>query len=73
MPRTHRLKRGVSRQLQQRLPPARRRAPCEADGMRVPCFVWFQWQCRSTEELQLCWDSLHRIVYGTKGLCDVRT
>ena len=41
--------------------------------MLVPHFVWFQWQCRSTEELQLCWDSLHRIVYGAKGLCDERT
>jgi len=39
-------------------------------GMLVPRFVWFQWQCRGTEELQLCWDALHRVIYGAKGLCD---
>ena len=42
-------------------------------GKPVPRFVWFMWQCRTTEELQLCWDSLHRIIYGAKGLCDERT
>ena len=41
-------------------------------GMLVPRFVWFLWQCRNTEELQLCWDVLHRLVYGAKGLCDER-
>ena len=39
-------------------------------GLLVPRFVWFMWQCRTAEELQLCWDSLHRIIYGAKGLCD---
>ena len=39
-------------------------------GKAVPRFVWFVWQCRATEELQLCWDALHRIVYGGHGLCD---
>ena len=39
-------------------------------GVAVPRFVWFLWQCRSTEELKLCWDSLHRIIYGAKGMCD---
>ena len=42
-------------------------------GMLVPRFVWFMWQCRTAEELQLCWDSLHRIIYGAKGLCDEQT
>ena len=41
-------------------------------GKAVPRFVWFMWQCRSAEELQLCWDSLHRLIYGAKGLCDAR-
>ena len=25
------------------------------------------------QELQLCWDALHRLVYGAKGLCDENT
>jgi len=38
------------------------------EGWEVPRFVWFLWQCRSYEDLQLCWDSLHRLVYSAKGL-----
>jgi len=40
-----------------------------AKNQKVPPFVWFLWQCRHPEDLQLCWDSLHRIIYGAGGLC----
>ena len=42
-------------------------------GVLVPRFVLFMWQCRTTEELQLCWDSLHRLIFGAKGMCDAQT
>ena len=39
------------------------------DQRPTPRFVWFVWQASTPEDLQLCWDALHRIIAGAKGLC----
>jgi hypothetical protein len=39
-------------------------------GKPIPQAVWFMWQCRHAEDLQLCWDSLHRVIYAGGGLAD---
>lgn len=38
-------------------------------GVLVPPFVWFLWQCRNAEDLSLAWDSLHRLIFQSSGLC----
>ena len=38
------------------------------DGTQVPGFVQFLWQARHPEDLQLCWDSLHRLIFEGGGL-----
>lgn len=37
-------------------------------GTLVPSVVYFIWQARYAEDLLLCWDSLHRIIYEAGGL-----
>lgn len=39
-----------------------------AAGVLVPPFVYFVWQCRNTEELAMCWESIHRIVFSNNGM-----
>ena len=34
---------------------------------RVPPYVWFCWQCRHEEELQLVWDAVHFAIFDGMG------
>lgn len=38
------------------------------DGTQVPQFVHFLWQARFPQDLLLCWDSLHRLIFEAGGL-----
>ena len=31
------------------------------------------WQTRTVEEVELCWDALHRIIYSNHGMSDEET
>merc|ERR1712048_676265 len=42
-------------------------------GIIIPSNVCLLWRLRNAEDLELCWDTLHRLIYDAKGLCDQQT
>jgi hypothetical protein len=38
------------------------------EGTPIPMFVVFLWQCRFLSDIQLCWETLHRLIFDAGGL-----